>query len=47
MGRNPRVNRTYEERWQFVQEGIKSVDISETRGVLTSRRSMAKNIPAR
>jgi transposase len=30
MGRNPRVERTPEEKWQIVQEGIKSGNVSET-----------------
>jgi transposase-like protein len=30
MGRKPRVNRTPEEKWGIVQEGIKSGNISET-----------------
>jgi len=30
MGRKPRVARTPEEKWQIVQEGIKSGNISET-----------------
>ena len=30
MGRKPRVNRTPEEKWEIVQEGIKSGNISET-----------------
>ena len=29
MGRRPRVERTTEEKWQIVQEGIKSGKISE------------------
>ena len=29
MGRKPRVERTPEEKWQIVQEGIKSGNISE------------------
>ena len=30
MGRKPRVQRTPEEKWQIVQEGIKSGNVSET-----------------
>ena len=30
MGRKPRVDRSPEEKWQIVQEGIKSGNISET-----------------
>ena len=30
MGRRPRVERTPEEKWQIVQEGIKSGKVSET-----------------
>jgi transposase-like protein len=30
MGRRPRVDRSPEEKWQFVQEGIKSGNVSET-----------------
>jgi transposase len=30
MGRKPRVERTPEENWQIVQEGIKSGNVSET-----------------
>jgi hypothetical protein len=30
MGRKPRVDRTPEEKWQIVQEGIKSGNVSET-----------------
>ncbi len=30
MGRKPRVQRTPEEKWEIVQEGIKSGNISET-----------------
>ena len=30
MGRRPRVDRTPEEKWQIVQEGIKSGNVSET-----------------
>src|SRR5246500_1809747 len=30
MGRKPRVDRTPEEKWQIVQEGMKSGNISET-----------------
>jgi hypothetical protein len=30
MGRRPRVERTPEEKWQIVQEGIKSGNVSET-----------------
>jgi hypothetical protein len=29
MGRRPRVDRTPEEKWQIVQEGIKSGNVSE------------------
>ncbi len=30
MGRKPRVDRSPEEKWQIMQEGIKSGNISET-----------------
>ena len=30
MGRKPRVERTPEEKWQIVQEGIKNGNVSET-----------------
>ena len=30
MGRRPRIDRTPEEKWQIVQEGIKSGNVSET-----------------
>ena len=30
MGRKPRVERTPEEKWQIVQEGFKSGNVSET-----------------
>ena len=30
MGRKPRVERTPEEKWQIVQEGIKSRNVAET-----------------
>ena len=30
MDRRPRVERTVEEKWQIVQEGIKSGNVSET-----------------
>jgi len=30
MGRKPRVDRTPEEKWQILQEGIKSGNVSET-----------------
>jgi transposase-like protein len=30
MGRKPRVDRSPEEKWQVVQEGIKSGNVSET-----------------
>jgi len=30
MGRKPRVDRSAEEKWQIVQEGIKSGNVSET-----------------
>ena len=30
MGRKPRVDRTPEQKWQIVQEGIKSGNVSET-----------------
>src|SRR5258708_34282186 len=30
MGRKPRVDRSPEEKWQIVQEGIKSGNVSET-----------------
>jgi transposase-like protein len=30
MGKKPRIDRTPEEKWQIVQEGIKSGNVSET-----------------
>jgi hypothetical protein len=30
MGRKPRVSRTPEEKWQIVQEGMKSGNVSES-----------------
>jgi transposase-like protein len=30
MGRKPRVDRSPEEKWQILQEGIKSGNVSET-----------------
>ena len=30
MGRKPRVDRSPEEKWQIVQEGMKSGNVSET-----------------
>ncbi len=30
MGRRPRIDRTPEEKWQIVQEAIKSGNVSET-----------------
>jgi len=30
MGRKPRVDRSPEEKWQIIQEGIKSGNVSET-----------------
>jgi transposase len=30
MGRKPRVERTPEEKWQIIQEGMKSGNVSET-----------------
>jgi len=30
MGRKPRVDRSPEEKWQIVQEGLKSGNVSET-----------------
>jgi len=30
MGRRPRIDRTPEEKWQIVQEGIKGGNVSET-----------------
>jgi transposase-like protein len=30
MGRKPRVDRSLEEKWQIVQEGLKSGNVSET-----------------
>jgi len=30
MGRKPRVDRSAEEKWQIVQEGLKSGNVSET-----------------
>jgi hypothetical protein len=40
MGKKPRVDRTSEEKWQIVQEGMKSGNISETcRGYGSLKRS--------
>ena len=30
MGRKPRVDRSPEEKWQIVQDGLKSGNVSET-----------------
>jgi hypothetical protein len=30
MGRKPRIDRSPEEKWQIVQEGVKSGNVSET-----------------
>jgi transposase-like protein len=30
MGRKPRVDRTPKEKWQIIQEGMKSGNVSET-----------------
>ena len=40
MGRKPRVDRSPEEKWQIVQEGIKSRNVSET----CRRRGIAPNL---
>ena len=32
MGRKPRVDRSPEEKWQIVQEGLKSGNVSESAG---------------
>jgi len=40
MGRKPRVQRTSEEKWEIVQEGIKSGNVSET----CRRYSIAPNL---
>ena len=40
MGRKPRVDRSPEEKWQIVQEGIKSGNVSET----CRRHSIAPNL---
>jgi transposase-like protein len=40
MGRKPRVDRTPEEKWQIMQEGIKSGKVSET----CRRHGMAPNL---
>jgi transposase-like protein len=43
MGRKPRVDRSPEEKWQIVQEGIKSGNISET----CRRHGIAANLSYR
>jgi transposase len=40
MGRKPRVERSPEEKWQIVQEGMKSGNVSET----CRRHSIAPNL---
>lgn len=40
MGRKPRVDRSPEEKWQIVQEGIKSGNVSET----CRRHGLAPNL---
>src|ERR1700738_5052356 len=40
MGRKPRVDRTPEEKWQIVQEGMKSGNVSET----CRRHGIAQNL---
>jgi transposase len=40
MGRKPRVDRSPEEKWQIVQEGIKGGNVSET----CRRHSIAPNL---
>lgn len=40
MGRKPRVDRTPEEKWQIVQEGIKSGNVAET----CRRHAIAPNL---
>ncbi len=40
MGRRPRVDRTPEEKWQIVQEGNKSGDVSE----ICRREGVAANL---
>jgi transposase-like protein len=47
MGRKPRVERTAEEKWQIVQEGIKSGNVSETcrrHGIAPSLRYRRKDV---
>ena len=38
MGRKPRADRTPEEKWHIVQEGMKSGNVSETCGDMASLR---------
>ena len=40
MGRKPRVDRSPEEKWQIIQEGIKTGNVSET----CRRHSIAPNL---
>ena len=40
MSRKPRVNRSPEEKWQIIQEGLKSGNVSET----CRRHSVAPNL---
>jgi hypothetical protein len=39
MGRKPRVDRSPEEKWQIVQEGMKSGNVSEVGDMESLRRS--------
>jgi hypothetical protein len=48
MGRRPRVDRTPEEKWQIVQEGVKSGNVSETcrrHGISTSLLPHVRRAP--
>jgi transposase len=40
MGRKPKVDRTPEEKWQIIQEGMKSGNVSET----CRRRGIAQTL---
>jgi len=40
MGRKPRVDRTAEEKWQILQEGLKGANVSET----CRRRGLAQTL---
>jgi transposase InsO family protein len=49
MGRKPRVDRSPEEKWQIVQEGLKSGNLSETcrRDALTAvEQAVLERLPA-